>query len=196
MHLRTHAHAHTRTHAHTGTVEDPARRLSVFPFWQPHEQQVSGRLFFFILLAPDCLSVSQSSDIDNHHALIEFNEAEGSFVLQDFNSRNGTFINDCHIQNVAVKLIPGDILRFGSTGLTYELVVENPPQVSPASAWTEGGGGTMLACAVLSCYPVLQPGPFCTPTPPTHHRAVRLLPSPVLPPLADRPGGGRRVSAP
>uniref|UniRef100_A0A8B7TPP5 Forkhead-associated domain-containing protein 1 n=1 Tax=Castor canadensis TaxID=51338 RepID=A0A8B7TPP5_CASCN len=71
-----------------------------------------------------------SADIDNHHALIEFNEAEGSFVLQDFNSRNGTFVNECHIQNVAVKLIPGDILRFGSTGLTYELVVENPPQVS------------------------------------------------------------------
>ncbi|KAM7323997.1 hypothetical protein ACRRTK_016302 [Alexandromys fortis] len=69
-----------------------------------------------------------SSDIDNHHALIEFNEDEGSFVLQDFNSRNGTFVNECHIQNVAVKLIPGDILRFGSTGLTYELVIENPPQ--------------------------------------------------------------------
>ncbi|XP_041508182.1 forkhead-associated domain-containing protein 1 [Microtus oregoni] len=74
--------------------------------------------------------VLQSSDIDNHHALIEFNEDEGSFVLQDFNSRNGTFVNECHIQNVAVKLIPGDILRFGSTGLTYELVIENPPQVS------------------------------------------------------------------
>nr|XP_048282606.1 forkhead-associated domain-containing protein 1 isoform X2 [Myodes glareolus] len=74
--------------------------------------------------------VLQSSDIDNHHALIEFNEDEGSFVLQDFNSRNGTFVNECHIQNVAVKLIPGDILRFGCTGLTYELVVENPPQVS------------------------------------------------------------------
>ncbi|CAO2589853.1 Forkhead-associated domain-containing protein 1 [Lemmus lemmus] len=74
--------------------------------------------------------VLQSSDIDNHHALIEFNEDEGSFVLQDFNSRNGTFVNECHIQNVAVKLIPGDILRFGSTGLTYELVIENPPHVS------------------------------------------------------------------
>ncbi|XP_038189952.1 forkhead-associated domain-containing protein 1 [Arvicola amphibius] len=74
--------------------------------------------------------VLQSPDIDNHHALIEFNEEEGSFVLQDFNSRNGTFVNECHIQNVAVKLIPGDILRFGSTGLTYELVIENPPQVS------------------------------------------------------------------
>ncbi|XP_075850368.1 forkhead-associated domain-containing protein 1 isoform X1 [Microcebus murinus] len=92
--------------------------------------------------------VLQSPDIDNHHALIEYNEAECSFVLQDFNSRNGTFVNECHIQNVAVKLIPGDILRFGSAGLTYELVIENPPQVSfpwirgqvpwprPQPAWT------------------------------------------------------------
>ncbi|XP_054518781.1 forkhead-associated domain-containing protein 1 isoform X6 [Pan troglodytes] len=74
--------------------------------------------------------VLQSPDIDNHHALIEYNEADCSFVLQDFNSRNGTFVNECHIQNVAVKLIPGDILRFGSAGLTYELVIENPPPVS------------------------------------------------------------------
>uniref|UniRef100_M3YY35 Forkhead associated phosphopeptide binding domain 1 n=1 Tax=Mustela putorius furo TaxID=9669 RepID=M3YY35_MUSPF len=74
--------------------------------------------------------VLESADIDNHHALIEYNEAEDSFVLQDFNSRNGTFVNECHIQNVAVKLLPGDILRFGSGGLTYELVIENAPLVS------------------------------------------------------------------
>ncbi|KAM6216918.1 LOW QUALITY PROTEIN: forkhead-associated domain-containing protein 1 [Rhynchocyon petersi] len=74
--------------------------------------------------------VLKSADIDNHHALIEYNEAEHTFILQDFNSRNGTFVNDCHIQNVAVKLLPGDILRFGSMGLTYELVIENAPQVS------------------------------------------------------------------
>ncbi|XP_073089340.1 forkhead-associated domain-containing protein 1 isoform X7 [Manis javanica] len=74
--------------------------------------------------------VLESADIDNHHALIEYNEAEGNFVLQDFNSRNGTFVNNCHIQNVAVKLLPGDILRFGSGGLTYELIIENPPLVS------------------------------------------------------------------
>ncbi|XP_038966567.1 forkhead-associated domain-containing protein 1 isoform X6 [Rattus norvegicus] len=80
--------------------------------------------------------VLQSSDIDNHHALIEFNEAEGTFVLQDFNTRNGTFVNECHIQNVAVKLIPGDILRFGSSGPTYELVIENPSQVS--CPWVRG----------------------------------------------------------
>ncbi|XP_042851992.1 forkhead-associated domain-containing protein 1 isoform X3 [Panthera tigris] len=80
--------------------------------------------------------VLESPDIDNHHALIEYNEAEDSFVLQDFNSRNGTFVNECHIQNVAVKLLPGDILRFGSGGLTYELVIENPSSVS--SPWMSG----------------------------------------------------------
>ncbi|XP_075417774.1 forkhead-associated domain-containing protein 1 [Tenrec ecaudatus] len=74
--------------------------------------------------------VLKSADIDNHHALIEYNESEHSFILQDFNSRNGTFVNDCHIQNVAVKLLPGDILRFGATGLTHELVIENPPTAS------------------------------------------------------------------
>nr|XP_045005940.1 forkhead-associated domain-containing protein 1 [Jaculus jaculus] len=80
--------------------------------------------------------VLKSTDIDNHHALIEYNDSEGSFVLQDFNSRSGTFVNECHIQNVAVKLIPGDILRFGTAGLTYELVIENPPQVS--YPWMQG----------------------------------------------------------
>uniref|UniRef100_A0A8C3WJ19 Forkhead associated phosphopeptide binding domain 1 n=1 Tax=Catagonus wagneri TaxID=51154 RepID=A0A8C3WJ19_9CETA len=80
--------------------------------------------------------VLESADIDNHHALIEYNETEGSFVLQDFNSRNGTFVNECHIQNVAVKLLPGDILRFGSGGLTYELVIENPSSVS--FPWVRG----------------------------------------------------------
>ncbi|ELW68607.1 Forkhead-associated domain-containing protein 1 [Tupaia chinensis] len=88
--------------------------------------------------------VLESADIDNHHALIEFNEAEGSFVLQDFNSRNGTFVNECHIQNVAVKLLPGDILRFGSAGLTYELVVENPPQGCCRSACTNQDDNGLL----------------------------------------------------
>lgn len=99
---------------------------------------------FLALTVPP--SPFQSADIDNHHALIEYNEAEGSFVLQDFNSRSGTFVNECHIQNVAVKLLPGDLLRFGTGGLTYELVIENPASVSPGPCgvglW---GRGTVCA---------------------------------------------------
>ncbi|XP_038602792.1 forkhead-associated domain-containing protein 1 isoform X2 [Tachyglossus aculeatus] len=74
--------------------------------------------------------ILRSPGIDDQHALIEFNDSEGSIVLQDFNSLTGTFVNDCHIQNAAVKLEPGDILRFGARGPSYELVVENSPQFS------------------------------------------------------------------
>ncbi|XP_039768000.1 forkhead-associated domain-containing protein 1 isoform X2 [Ornithorhynchus anatinus] len=74
--------------------------------------------------------ILRSPGIDDQHALIEFNDSEGSIVLQDFNSLTGTFVNDCHIQNAAVKLEPGDVLRFGARGPTFELVVENSPQFS------------------------------------------------------------------
>ncbi|XP_044769748.1 forkhead-associated domain-containing protein 1 [Neomonachus schauinslandi] len=110
--------------------------------------------------------VLESADIDNHHALIEYNEAEDSFVLQDFNSRNGTFVNECHIQNVAVKLLPGDILRFGSGGLTYELVIENPPSVS--FPWMSGSA------------------PWPRPQPPRATQQSKQSPSP--PQMPFRPG--------
>uniref|UniRef100_A0A674K9G1 FHA domain-containing protein n=1 Tax=Terrapene triunguis TaxID=2587831 RepID=A0A674K9G1_9SAUR len=71
----------------------------------------------------------QSVGIEDHHAVIEFSESENSFVLQDFNSLHGTFVNDCHIQNAAVKVGAGDILHFGSGGTSYELVIENTSQV-------------------------------------------------------------------
>ncbi|XP_057579025.1 forkhead-associated domain-containing protein 1 [Hippopotamus amphibius kiboko] len=107
--------------------------------------------------------VLESADIDNHHALIEYNEAEGTFVLQDFNTHNGTFVNECHIQNVAVKLLPGDILRFGTGGLTYELVIENPASVS--FPWVRG------------------PAPWPRPQPPRAMQQPNQSPSPPQIPL-------------
>ncbi|XP_050787490.1 forkhead-associated domain-containing protein 1 isoform X2 [Gopherus flavomarginatus] len=74
--------------------------------------------------------VLKSVGIEDHHAVIEFSNSENSFVLQDFNSLHGTFVNDCHIQNAAVKVGAGDILRFGSGGTSYELVIENTSQTS------------------------------------------------------------------
>ncbi|XP_043852487.1 forkhead-associated domain-containing protein 1 [Dromiciops gliroides] len=129
-------------------------------------------------------------DIDNHHALIEFNEEEGIFILQDFNSLSGTFVNNCHIQNVAVKLKPGDVLRFGSGGLTYELVVEC--LTSPRySSWPR----------TLDPHP--NPG-FTTQLPILHHRPMSAHRSwsqglmegtQPRPPVEKRPisAGGRRM---
>ncbi|MGH0132172.1 UNVERIFIED_CONTAM: hypothetical protein FKN15_016488 [Acipenser sinensis] len=65
--------------------------------------------------------------MEERHALIEFSDLEGSFVLRDFNSYHGSFVNDCRIQNAAVRLAPGDVLRFGLGGPCYELAVENTP---------------------------------------------------------------------
>ena len=71
----------------------------------------------------------QSQGVDPQHALIEFSEQEDCFVLQDLNSAQGTYVNDCRVQNAAVRLAPGDCIRFGYGGEPYELQVDNPSQV-------------------------------------------------------------------
>ncbi|XP_060115601.1 forkhead-associated domain-containing protein 1 [Heteronotia binoei] len=72
--------------------------------------------------------ILKSPNVDDRHAAIEFTESENIFILRDFNSTHGTFVNDCHIQNAAVKVNPGDVLRFGSNGTAFELIVESAPQ--------------------------------------------------------------------
>ena len=72
----------------------------------------------------------QSLGVDLQHAVIEFSSEENCFVLQDLNTQHGTYINDCRVQNAAVRLAPNDLIRFGASGVSYELVVEGSTQVS------------------------------------------------------------------
>ncbi|NXX56549.1 FHAD1 protein, partial [Scopus umbretta] len=74
--------------------------------------------------------VLQSAGVADHHAALEFAASDNSFVLQDFNSLHGTFVNGCQVQNAAVGVSPGDILRFGAGGASFELVVDGAAQVS------------------------------------------------------------------
>ncbi len=71
----------------------------------------------------------QSLDVDFQHAVVEFSEQEQCFVLQDLNTAHGTFVNDCRVQNAAVRLAPGDYIRFGCSGSVYELDVDSQTQV-------------------------------------------------------------------
>ncbi|KAM9217775.1 forkhead-associated domain-containing protein 1 [Leptosomus discolor] len=85
--------------------------------------------------------VLQSAGVADHHAALEFAASDYSFVLQDFNSPHGTFVNGCQVQNAAVEVSPGDILRFGAGGASFELVVDGAAQVScppvkHRTAWT------------------------------------------------------------
>ena len=68
--------------------------------------------------------------MDQQHALLECRPEEGCFVLIDLNTINGTFVNDCRVENASVKLCSGDILRFGNSSSTFELVVEHQQTVS------------------------------------------------------------------
>ncbi|NXI37279.1 FHAD1 protein, partial [Galbula dea] len=72
--------------------------------------------------------VLQSTGVGDHHAVLEFTPWDNSFILQDLNSSHGTFVNGCQVQNVAVKVNPGDILHFGTGGAAFELVLDGAAQ--------------------------------------------------------------------
>ncbi|NXA71237.1 FHAD1 protein, partial [Mohoua ochrocephala] len=71
----------------------------------------------------------QSAGVAGRHAALEFSASDNSFILQDFNSPHGTFVNSCQVQNAAVRVRPGDILSFGTAGAPFELVVDGAAQV-------------------------------------------------------------------
>ncbi|KAK3104566.1 hypothetical protein FSP39_005088 [Pinctada imbricata] len=72
----------------------------------------------------------QTHGLDVQHAVIEYNEQEDCYVLQDLNTAQGTYVNDCRIQNAVVRLAPGDVIKFGYGGVPHELIIENPPPIS------------------------------------------------------------------
>jgi len=84
------------------------------------------------ILPADC--PCQSTGVAEHHAALAFAAWDNSFVLQDFNSPHGTFVNGCQVQNAAVKVSPGDILRFGVGGASFELVVDGAAPVKVSAA--------------------------------------------------------------
>ena len=90
----------------------------------------------------------QSQGVDFQHAVIEYSEEEECYVLQDLNSAQGTYVNDCRVQNAAVRLAPGDSIRFGYGGVPYELQVENPAQVSFIRYFTVFMHRALLFCAI------------------------------------------------
>ncbi|XP_009078824.1 PREDICTED: forkhead-associated domain-containing protein 1, partial [Acanthisitta chloris] len=72
--------------------------------------------------------VLQAAGVAGRHAALKFSTSENSFILQDFNSLHGTFVNSCQIQNASVRVRHGDILRFGTAGTSFQLLVDGAAQ--------------------------------------------------------------------
>ncbi|KAK2521616.1 Fhad1 [Columba guinea] len=131
--------------------------------------------------------VLQSAGVADHQAALSFTAWDNGFVLQDFNSPHGTFVNGCQVQNAAVKVSPGDILRFGAGGASFELVVDRAAQMSypPVKRRTAWTGQLQL---------VAEPKPR-TPASPSHLPSLR-GPHPPGSPGNRAPGAAGHVPHP
>lgn len=78
----------------------------------------------------NCDFTIQLPGVDYQHCVIEYSEQDDCFIIQDLNTAQGTYVNDVRVQNAAVRLAPGDHIRFGYNGQAFELLVENHTQVS------------------------------------------------------------------
>eukprot|EP00794_Sanderia_malayensis_P015120 gene15120-16676_t len=70
--------------------------------------------------------------IDKSHAVIEYEDAENSFVIRDLNTPHGTYVNECRVQNSAVRLANGDVIRFGFNGPLFEVKIVNDYAYPPS----------------------------------------------------------------
>lgn len=57
---------------------------------------------------------------DPYHAIIEKHHVHNCYVLTDLNTTYGTYVNNYKIQNKSVRLVPGDVIRFGFGGNAFE----------------------------------------------------------------------------
>ena len=72
----------------------------------------------------------QLPGVDYQHCVIEYSDQDDCFVIQDLNTAQGTYVNDVRVQNAAVRLAPGDHIRFGYNGQPFELIIDNSQQVN------------------------------------------------------------------
>jgi len=78
----------------------------------------------------------QAGSVDTQHAVIDYNEANDRYLLQDLNSAQGTFVNNSRVQNSSVRLTNGDVIRFGGSTKTFEFHTDGKtPVVCDVSAY-------------------------------------------------------------
>ncbi|KAK1801212.1 hypothetical protein P4O66_022912, partial [Electrophorus voltai] len=106
--------------------------------------------------------INKNGGVDEHHATIEWNEAENCYVLNDLNSVHGTYVNDCRIHNAAVRLTQGDELHFGYGGSAYQLLMDtsDPLPFLPAQSAVPPARVRSQARS-----PPITPHPPCKPRP-------------------------------
>lgn len=156
-----------------------------------------------------CVINLQTQGIDLQHSVIEYSEQEDGYVLQDLNTAQGTYVNECRVQNATVRLAPGDLLKFGYNGVPYTLEIENPPPITyppvqqrpawtqPLTLITDNTGYSTAELSQTHPLPYLQTGTATFTLPSTVWTPVTQGPAPRPPSLRSRPlsaGATRRTT--
>jgi len=84
----------------------------------------------------NCSFVVSDSSVSRRHA--ELRVADEGVSVSDLGSRNGTFVDDVHVQ--CARVIPGQIVRFGNIAFTVASLefFEDETDPSPTSACPAG----------------------------------------------------------
>ena len=90
-----------------------------------------------------------SSNTDPYHAIIEKNHVQNCFILTDLNTLYGTFVNDKKLQNTAIRLHPGDVIRFGHSESTYEFGITNELESRQSVRSFTGRGKVVIETGTL-----------------------------------------------
>ena len=72
----------------------------------------------------------ESPNVDNQHALLEYDNEQHCFILKDHTSSRCTYLHECHVPNAAVRLADGDFIRFGFNDLPLKFRIEQQQEVS------------------------------------------------------------------
>ena len=59
--------------------------------------------------------------VEKTHAIISYDEDLKTFVISDLNTAHGTYVNERRVQNAAVRLSDGDVIRFGFSKYTLTM---------------------------------------------------------------------------
>ncbi|HEY6284994.1 MAG TPA: FAD-dependent oxidoreductase [Ktedonobacteraceae bacterium] len=121
------------------TGEDQASkamgRECIDPLWM--ETPLSQTKALTIGRESDAILFINHHIVSRRHAMITY--ANGCYQLRDLGSRNGTFLNDNHLEPYSVHIInPGDQIRIG-TVIVYRLEIHAANQTEDARHYSKNG---------------------------------------------------------
>src|SRR4051794_3484923 len=115
----------------------------------------------------------QDSEASRHHALMR-PQPDGSVVLEDMGSTNGTFVNGQKVTG-PVTLSGGEKVRMGDTEMTFTGGDDGRTRVTPPPDLAQAGAAAAAAGPAGAATPPAQAAAAASPSQPSPSRIERIM---------------------